>query len=109
MWASSTSTPSVRVHDHRGQNVEVDNEDLGYGEWSVTDGFSSIRVNDLMYAASPAPVLNQTYLSITGALNYSFGEFKIEFCSSDDIVLAPDAPASRRAGTRHPRAAQGAR
>jgi hypothetical protein len=71
------------------QNVEVDNEDLGYGEWSVTDGFSSIRVNDLMYAASPAPVLNQTYLSITGALNYSFGEFKIEPRSSDDIVPAP--------------------
>jgi len=65
-------------------NVTVDNPSLGSGEWSVTDGVASVRVDDLGYAYTPSL---GDYLSVVrGMLNYSFSNFKIEPRDAADVV-----------------------
>ncbi|MCB9794190.1 MAG: lamin tail domain-containing protein [Alphaproteobacteria bacterium] len=58
----------------RFENVAVTNPDLGYGEWEV-DG--SFRIDDLLYAHSPAVVQDATFTAITGHVYYSYGDFKL--------------------------------
>ncbi|MBN2392422.1 MAG: DUF11 domain-containing protein [Anaerolineae bacterium] len=77
--AESYESVLVEVHD-----VTVDNADLGNGEWSVTAGGSSVRVNDLGYVYTPSV---GDYLSVVrGMLDYTFSDFKIEPRDADDVV-----------------------
>ncbi|MFC2091120.1 hypothetical protein ACFLT1_10130, partial [Bacteroidota bacterium] len=63
------------------------NTNLGYGEWELEDPSGKVVVNDL--GVSYAPELDQEYL-ITGPVSYSFGAYKIEPRTLDDIIiLAP--------------------
>ncbi len=65
-------------------DVTVTDADLGYGEWSIDDG---VVVNDLFEPEVPWEVLYEgdTFTALTGVLNYSFENFKIEPRTGDDI------------------------
>lgn len=66
-------------------NVTVSNDDLGYGEWSVTDGSGDCRVDDLGdYTYSPQ--VGNTITQLAGILWYSFSDFKIEPRDDGDIT-----------------------
>jgi hypothetical protein len=54
--------------------VDVEDPDLGYGEWSVDDG---VIVDDLIYAYSGDLDVGGSFTSITGLLWYSYGNYKI--------------------------------
>ena len=76
----------VRVED-----VTVTNEDLGYGEWSVSDGSGDVVIDDKgSYAYSP--VNGDALAAITGPLDYSYGAFKM--LPRDDADIALPTPAS---------------
>ena len=61
-----------------------DNDDFGYGEWSLDDGSGPVRVDDFIYNEF-MPVLGTSY-QVTGILYYSYGEFKILPRDENDIV-----------------------
>ncbi|ALV62185.1 Endonuclease/Exonuclease/phosphatase family protein [Thermococcus sp. 2319x1] len=65
------------------EKVEVTNENLGYGEWEVNDGSGPVRIDDLIYKYTPQK--GQKFEYIIGVVYYSFGNFKIEPRSADDI------------------------
>jgi hypothetical protein len=54
--------------------VDVEDSDLGYGEWSVDDG---VIIDDLIYGYSGDLDVGGSFASITGLLYYSFGNYKI--------------------------------
>ena len=60
------------------------NDNLGYGEWELDDGTGPCRVDDMgvVYSAD----LGLSY-SVTGPLNYSFDDYKIEPRDESDIVI----------------------
>ncbi len=63
----------------------------GSGDVAPTNEFvvdGGLLVNDFMYLVSP-PVVNQTFLSITGVLNYRNGNSKLEPRGLTDIVSGP--------------------
>jgi len=70
----------VRVED-----VTVTSEPNEYGEWQVDDGSGDAVVDDLG-DYSYVPTLNDQLASVTGVLNYSFDEYKIEPRDDADIV-----------------------
>ncbi len=70
----------VRVTD-----VIVDDEDLGNGEWSVTDGQNSVRVDDI-WDYYYWPEEDAELESVTGCLDYSYGNFKIQPRLARDVV-----------------------
>ena len=65
------------------EEVEVTDPNLGYGEWQVDDGSGSLRIDDLMYPYSPS--MGQKFDYIIGVLYYSYGHFKLEPRSADDL------------------------
>ncbi len=68
------------------QSLTVTNEDLGYGEWEVEDQSGACVIGglgDYTYI----PVLDDYIYSITGIVDYSYGQFKLEPRNDDDIDL----------------------
>ncbi len=63
---------------------EVDNGDVGFGEWSVNDGSGSALSDDLGYVFAPAP--DGVTFQVTGPLYYSFGAYKLEPRDANDVV-----------------------
>ena len=66
----------------------VTNADAGFGEWALSDGSGDVRVDDAGYDAIDAGLValaNQ--LQVTGALDYSFGNYKIQPRSEADALL----------------------
>lgn len=88
------------------KNVEVTDDDLGHGEWEVDDGSGPLVVDDLLYDYSPT--MGEKFESITGVVYYSYGNFKLEPRSEDDIkVYVPlikistlDVPSSANRNTK---------
>lgn len=75
--------------DYEGMLVRVNSAtctdtDLGFGEWEINDGSGALRIDDLMYLFTPD--LNIIY-GVTGPLQYSFGAYKIEPRSAEDIEI----------------------
>lgn len=71
----------IQVND-----VTVTDEDVGFGEWEITD---SVRIDDSMFSAQDAyPDLSvgDTFESIAGPLYFSYKAFKIEPRNADDLV-----------------------
>lgn len=64
--------------------VTVIEDDLGYGEWSVSDGSGEVRVDDKgTYTYVPA---NGDHLtSVTGPVDYAYSTFKIQPRDDGDI------------------------
>lgn len=68
----------------RVSDVAVVNPDLGYGEFSVTDGSGPCVVDDMgIYGFTVAQ--GQQFSAITGVVWYSFSNFKLEPRNLDDI------------------------
>jgi len=66
-------------------NVEITNDDLGYGEWEIDDGSGPFRVHD----SAPYYFIPSNYdsvRSITGVLNYDYSDTKIEPRLAYDVV-----------------------
>jgi len=68
-------------------NVTVTNDDLGYGEWEISDSTGSVRVDDAA-GYSYTPTLNDHILSVIGILDYSYGNYKIEPRRDEDIIFS---------------------
>jgi hypothetical protein len=56
----------------------------GFGMWSLYTSPDTLKVNDFMYAFTPT--MNATY-KVTGVMEYSYSEFKIDPRMASDIVL----------------------
>lgn len=69
--------------------VVCTNEDLGYGEWEISDGTGFGPVDDaLTYPESFEPGQGDCY-DVTGVMWYSYGAYKVEPRSFNDIVEIP--------------------
>jgi len=66
-------------------NVTVDNPDLGFGEWSVTDGTNSVRVDD-RWDYYYFPVQGQSLSEVVGCLDYSYSNTKIQPRLARDVA-----------------------
>ena len=89
------STGSVSQEQWEGvlvqvKNVTVTNEDLGYGEWSVSDGSGDVVIDD-KGSYTYTPVNDDALAAVIGPLDYGFGAFKIQPRDDADIVFGgPD-------------------
>lgn len=72
----------------RVENVTVTDDDLGFGEWSVSDSSGDVRVDDLGVFGY-APTTGDALDFVQGPLYFSFGNFKIEPRGDDDIGVPP--------------------
>ncbi len=68
------------------QDVDVTGLDLMYNEFLVNDG---LRVNDLLYLASPFPAVGDSFSAVRGILEYRNANSKIEPRSAADLVAGP--------------------
>ncbi|MEA2096434.1 MAG: T9SS type A sorting domain-containing protein [Candidatus Cloacimonadota bacterium] len=68
------------------QNVTVSNEDLGYGNWEVEDQSGTCIIGGLgNYTYEP--LLGQLIFNLTGVVDYTYGDFKLEPRDDTDIDL----------------------
>ena len=67
-------------------NATCLDNDLGHGEVSVDDGSGALIVDDFLYYYDPATdfVIDNVY-NLTGVMNFSYGNFKLNPRSADDI------------------------
>ncbi|MBC8400806.1 MAG: T9SS type A sorting domain-containing protein, partial [Candidatus Marinimicrobia bacterium] len=73
----------------KAEDVSVDNPDLGYGEWSFTDGTNSVRADDIWdYYFDPA---DQVLAEIVGVMTYSHSNTKLLPRLARDIVQSGNA------------------
>ena len=66
----------------------VTNADAGFGEWALSDGTGELRADDAGYdAIGGGLVALGNQLQLTGALDYSFGNFKVQPRDVADVLL----------------------
>ena len=87
--ASVLDTWDVNDEAYEGVLVKVEdavcsNANLGYNEWELDNGTGPCRVDDMGVVYSP--VVGLSY-SVTGPLNYSYENYKIEPRDENDIVI----------------------
>ncbi len=58
-----------------------------YGEWYVSDGSGDAQIDDGCYALAPAAAVDDTFISITGVVDYSFSNYGLNPRSLDDFVI----------------------
>ncbi len=63
-------------------NATCINENSGYGMWTVQDATDTCKIHNLLYTYTPT--LNHKY-HITGPVYYSYGEYRIEPRSMNDV------------------------
>ena len=73
------------------ENVTVDNPDLNNGEWSVTDGTNSVRLDDI-WDYYYFPEMGQALAGIAGVMTYSYSNAKLEPRLARDVVEADGGP-----------------
>ena len=71
--------------------VTVDNADLGNGEWSITDGTNSLRVDDI-WDYYYFPDSGQALAGVAGVMTYTYSNAKLEPRLARDVVEADGAP-----------------
>ncbi|UCD09617.1 MAG: lamin tail domain-containing protein [Dehalococcoidales bacterium] len=69
----------------RVENVVVIDDNLGYGEWSVSDGSGDVVLDD-KGSYTYVPTTGKAISAITGPLDYSYGSFKILPRDDNDII-----------------------
>ncbi len=87
---ASISTDDVDLEKWEGvlvsvTNVTVTDDDLGYGEWAVSDGTGDARIDD-MGDISYSPSNGDTFSEIIGVAFYSFDNYKIEPRDDSDLI-----------------------
>ncbi len=70
-------------------DVMVADPDLGYGEWSFSDGTDTLGTDDIWYYYY-YPTEGAGIASITGVMTYSFGAYKLLPRLAMDVVEAGD-------------------
>ena len=66
----------------------VDSDALGFGEWSVDDGSGSARIDDKGYDALGSGLVSiGLTFDVVGALDYSYGNYKVQPRTSNDVML----------------------
>ena len=66
----------------------VTNADAGFGEWALSDGTGELRADDAGFdAIGGGLVALGNQLQLTGALDYSFGNFKVQPRDVADVLL----------------------
>ena len=68
------------------ENVTVVQEANNYGEWLISDGTDTCEVEDTMIDFEPA--LGTEIVSITGVVEYGYGEYALVPRDTADIVIA---------------------
>jgi hypothetical protein len=80
-------TGSISVEDYEGVLVftsgDVNNADLGFGEWSIDDGSGAVVIDDLGYAVTPTLGV---FFEVAGPVYYAFGAYKIEPRDEMDVI-----------------------
>ena len=67
---------------------EVDNDALGFGEWSLTDGGESAIADDKGYDAIGAGIVTiGVTVDVVGPIDYSYGNYKIQPRDASDVML----------------------
>lgn len=61
---------------------------LGFGEWLITDGSGDYRVDDALYDADPQLLVGY---DVTGVAHFSFSNFKLFPRDAADVVVNADA------------------
>jgi len=67
------------------RDVDVTEDDLGYGEWAVDDGSGEVRVDD-MGDYSYSPSIGDAFSSIVGVCWYSYDNWKLQPRDDDDLT-----------------------
>ena len=75
----------------RVENVTVTNDDLGYGEWSASDGSGDVVIDD-KGSYTYAPTTGDALVAVIGPLDYAYGAFKIQPRDDGDIILPAPPP-----------------
>ena len=66
----------------------VNDDALGYGEWSLDDTSGPVRADDRGYDAIGAGLVTiGAMIQVTGALDFSYGDFKIQPRDVNDVLL----------------------
>ena len=66
----------------------VNNDALGFGEWSLDDTSGPVRADDRGYDAIGAGLVTiGAMIQVTGALEFSYGDFKIQPRDVNDVLL----------------------
>ena len=73
------------------ENVWVADPDLGYGEWLLSDGSNTGRVDD-MGSYTYVPTLDDYLAFVQGPLTYTYGNYKLEPRDDADISVTNYAP-----------------
>ena len=60
-----------------------------YGEWYVSDGSGDAQIDDGCYVIDPAVAVDDTFISITGVVDYSFSNYGLNPRDANDIVTTP--------------------
>lgn len=86
---STLSPAQANTEEYEGVLVKVVNMPCvltndTYGEWTLYNGTDTVRVDDLLFAYTGAVGTSYT---VTGCLFYSFGAFKMEPRSADDVEV----------------------
>lgn len=66
-------------------DVSVDDPNLGYGEWSITDGTNSVRVDD-NWDYYYWPEEGHSLAEVVGCLDYAYSDTKIQPRLARDVV-----------------------
>jgi cysteine-rich repeat protein len=65
------------------------NDKAPTNEFVITDAKGSVRINDFLFLAMPAPVLGQGYTAIAGIATLRDGVPRIEPRNAKDVVIGP--------------------
>lgn len=68
------------------ENPDAKSTKADYNEWSINDGSGSVRVDDFALDSPFEPTLGNEY-EVTGILDFTFSNFKIQPRDINDIVL----------------------
>ena len=67
----------------------VTNADAGFGEWALSDGSGELRVDDAGFDAIDAGLVAAgNTLQVTGAMDYTFGNYKVQPRTVADVLLS---------------------
>ena len=85
------STADVSQEQYEGvlvrvESVTVTNEDLGHGEWSVSDGLGDVIIDD-KGSYTYTPVDGDALAAVIGPLDFGYGAFKMQPRDDNDIIL----------------------
>lgn len=84
-WAESWEGCLVEV----GGAASIENIDAGFGEYRVSDGVTTLLIDDAAFASVSYLEAGDSFERLAGLVHFGFGEYKLEPRSAADAVPAP--------------------